>query len=58
MSQKEFEFKLQNETLEKVSPYKYLGVYFDEYLKYNVCTKNIADSAGRALGSVINNFKR
>ena len=45
-------------TLEKVHHYKYLGVILDENLKFDVCIKTLADSAGRALGSVINKFKR
>ena len=37
--------------------YKYLGVMLDDKLKYDVCSKLLSESAGRALGNVISKFK-
>ena len=53
----EIDFILNNVNLEKMSSYKYLGVIFDENLKYEKCIKSLADSASRALGAIINKFK-
>ncbi len=57
LSQTEFNFKLGDVQLEKVKQYKYLGVIFDENLKFENCVKCLADSGGRALGGIINKFK-
>ena len=53
----EIDFLLNGQMLEKVNCYKYLGVYFDEHLKFDICIRTLAESAGRALGSIINKFK-
>ena len=53
----EIEFKLNGSTIEKVKSYRYLGIYFDEHLKFDICIKTLAESAGRALGSIISKFK-
>ena len=37
--------------------YKYLGILIDEHLTYEHCAKVLSDSAGRALGGIINKFK-
>lgn len=50
-------FKYGGNMLERVSDYKYLGIYLDEYLNYNKCSKILSESAGRALGGVIAKFK-
>lgn len=39
--------------IEQVRSYKYLGIYFDECLKFNQAEEELASAAGRALGSVI-----
>lgn len=44
-------------TLEFTPEYKYLGFVFDEFMTYEAGTKVLADSAGRALGSVVNKLK-
>ena len=38
--------------------YNYLGVLLDEFLDSNKTAKLLADSAGRALGSLINKVKK
>ena len=48
----QFEFMFNGISLEKVSVYKYLGVYFDEHLSFKNTTSALAESASRALGSV------
>ena len=55
--QTEIDFKLNEVILEKVSSYKYLGIILDDNLKFDLCIKALADSAGRALGATINKFK-
>ena len=49
-------FKFGNNSLAMVSKYKYLGIILDEHLTYNECATTLADSAGRALRSVISKF--
>lgn len=49
-----YNFKINDVILEYVNSYKYLGVIMDENVKYDLAAKTITDSAGRALGSVIN----
>jgi len=51
-----FQFKLSGKNLSIVYKYKYLGVILDEYLNFQECAQTLADSAGRALGSVISKF--
>ena len=55
--QSTYEFKINEETLEYVDNYKYLGVIMNENMKYDSAIKRITDSAGRALGSIINKAK-
>jgi hypothetical protein len=38
--------------------YKYLGVYFTEHLDFNENADILAESAGRALGSIVSKFKK
>ena len=40
------------------SQYKYLGIYVDEYLKYDIGIKNLSDAGQRALGSIIGKCKQ
>ena len=53
-----FQFKYGEHILDTVSEYKYLGVLLDEHLKFNSCSKTLADSGGRALSAVISKFKQ
>ena len=53
-----FVFKYGDQILQTVTKYKYLGIVFDEFLDYNVTATVLADSAGRALGSIYNRFKQ
>ena len=43
--------------LQYVSHYKYLGVYFDEFLDFNYHGNQIAESASGALGAIIAKYK-
>ena len=45
-----FSFLYGTEPLSKVSEYKYLGVYFDEYLKFTSNAKTLSSAGSRALG--------
>ena len=53
-----FVFKYGGQNLEIVKEYKYLGVIFDEHLKFTQCSKTLAESGGRALGAVRSKFKQ
>jgi hypothetical protein len=53
----QFTFRLGDATLSLESYYKYLGLYLDEYLNYNVTAKFLGSAGNRALGAVINKFK-
>ena len=48
-----YEFHCGSESIEVVSQYKYLGLLLTEFLDYNVTTKIVSPSAGRALGLLI-----
>ena len=48
---------LNNQTVEKVSIYKYLDVYLDEHIKYDKPIEKMAESGSRALDSIITKFK-
>jgi hypothetical protein len=52
-----FSFMYGNLKIDTVSGYKYLGLWFDEFLDFNITTRNLAASASRALGVVISKFK-
>ena len=51
--QSRFMFLLGNQPVQYCQFYKYLGCYLNEYLDFNFTAKMQADSAGRALGSII-----
>ena len=53
-----FNFQLGDKTIGVLSKYKYLGLLLDEYLNLEGTTEVLANSAGRALGSVINKSKQ
>ncbi len=55
----DFVFKLHTDgpVLEKVSNYKYLGVYLDEYLTFTKTADILSTAAGRALGAMINRYR-
>lgn len=52
--QPEILIKYDGRILEQVRSYKYLGIYFDEYLKFGKAEEELASAAGRALGSIFN----
>ena len=52
-----YKFHLDTVPLTNVCRYKYLGVYFDENLKFNYHEEQMSASANRALGSIINKYK-
>lgn len=43
--------------IEKVACYKYLGVLFDQHLKFTSCSESLSESAGRALSSIISKLQ-
>ena len=51
-------FKCDDIGLDVTSEYKYLGLWFNEFLDLKGTVKHIAKSATRALGAVISKFKR
>jgi len=53
----EFDFKINNKSLEITSTYKYLGLYFHEHLDFNENALILSQSANRALGSIISKYK-
>ncbi len=55
--QTDFVFKYGDLPLECVSEYKYLGILLDEHMDFSKTATLLANSAGRALGSVINKVK-
>ena len=48
-----YRFKYDNHPLSIVDSYKHLGMYMDEHMTFDKCSRILADSAGRALGGVI-----
>jgi len=55
----QFAFKYGvNCNIEICTSYKYLGIILDEYLDFDKCSDVLAESAGRALGSIITKFKK
>ena len=53
-----FNFSYSNAcNIEIVDKYKYLGIYLDEHVEYNECSRVLAESAGRALGGIISKFR-
>ena len=57
-----YEFKINNCKINLTGNYRYLiivyySVIFDEYLTFELCTRTLAESGGRALSSIISKFK-
>ena len=52
-----FNFTYGEQHLTLVQHYKYLGIYLDAHLNFELCSNTLSDSAGRALGGVIHKFK-
>ncbi len=48
-------FMFDGSELEIVKQYKYLGVFLDEYLDFNVRANVLAGAARRVLGAVLKN---
>ena len=51
-------FSLGEDQIDITDKYKYLGIYLNEYLDFNVTCETLAGAAGRALGGVISKFKQ
>ena len=51
------ELKICDHVLEYVSTYRYLGVTFNEHMESDACGDILADSASRALGSIVARYK-
>ncbi|KAH3859830.1 hypothetical protein DPMN_102651 [Dreissena polymorpha] len=52
-----FNFKCNDDVMECVESYRYLGLMLTDTLDYNVTAKHVAQSATRALGLIIAKFK-
>ncbi len=52
----DFCFEWEGSQIEIVSGYKYLGVFLDEFLKFDTHCEALRNSAGRALGKIISKF--
>jgi len=50
-------FKYADVQLETVDRYKYLGIYFNEFLNFTSSADVLAESSGRAMGGIIGKFK-
>lgn len=57
MERSKQKFYFDSVLLEYVSSYKYLGFFLGEFMTFETGSGCLADSAGRALGSVINKIK-
>ena len=53
----QFRFKFRLSEIKIVETYKYLGLIFHEHLDFNVTSKVLADSGGRALGALYSKYK-
>ena len=56
----EYIFKYGSKTIDVVQSYKYLSVFVDEYLEFDITAKVLSGAAGRAIGklfSVYNGYK-
>ena len=52
-----YNFKCGNMNINVTDKYKYLGLYLNEFLDYNMTVKAIANSANRALGVIMAKHK-
>ena len=52
-----FNFEINNEPIEIVSMYKYLGFYLHELSDFNIMGTKMTESGNRALGNIIGKFK-
>ena len=50
----EFKYHFGDDELINVDKYKYLGIYLYEHITFENCSKVVSESAGRALGGIIN----
>ena len=57
MKRSDMQFTISNQLVEIVDKYKYLGLLFDEHLKYQDASNALSVAGGRALGSLISKFK-
>ena len=54
----DYNFQCMGKNVETCNHYKYLGVIFDEHMKFDACAKTLSDSSSRAFGFVISKFKQ
>ncbi len=57
VSRSKHEFNLDGNNIEIVDKYKYLGIYFDEFLDFKCTASMFAGTGGRAQGSIICKIK-
>jgi hypothetical protein len=56
--QTRYNFKIGHLPISVVDRYKYLGVIVNDTLHFNVIANVLADAGGRALGAIINKYKK
>lgn len=54
----EYEFKLSRQPLTIVDRYKYLGIVLNAYVDFDITVQVLADSGGRALGAILNKYRK
>ncbi len=57
-SRTDFNFMFNNEIVEYVDKYKYLGIILDEHLDFVITVTVLVSSASRALGSIYTKFAK
>jgi hypothetical protein len=53
----DFAFKVDDNSLDVVDSYKYLGIILDEHLSFNNAVDSLGTGGGRALGAINSKFK-
>ena len=57
VNRSEVVFKYGDKDIDYVDCYKYLGIYFDEHLKFQYNDQELSKAGSRALGAIINKMK-
>ncbi len=52
-----YQFKIDQNTIDYADYYKYLGVYFNAHMEYDLTAAQFAESGQQALSSVMHNIK-
>ena len=52
-----FEFKVENQTVDYAWVYSYLGVHLNEHMESTIVADSLSKAGGRALGAVISKIQ-